>query len=59
MQVYVIARNEDSTGQNVTFHSGLRSEEDDYVILRKSKGTWHVCSEEDDYVILRKSKGTW
>jgi hypothetical protein len=32
MQVYVIARNEDSTGQNVTFHSGLRLEEDDYVI---------------------------
>jgi hypothetical protein len=39
MQVYVIAYNEDSTGQNVTFHSGLLLEEDDYVILTKTKGT--------------------
>jgi len=38
VKVYVTDCNEDSTGQNMTFHSGLRLEEDGYLSLTKSKG---------------------
>jgi hypothetical protein len=38
MQVYVIAFNEDLPGQNMKFHTDLCLEEDNYLILTKSKG---------------------
>jgi hypothetical protein len=37
MQVYIIAFNEDSTGHDMKFHTGLRLKEDGHLIVTNEK----------------------